>query len=399
MVAGSLASFASVAAAQDESPRDIVLRLAPGADIAEVCDRYGMALVSEMSERGLFRVRPAATDPGELVCFILDGDDSIITAEPDGVAEVVSGNTQSFFFRLYGEYTDQPALTRMGFHSIGIGPDGAGVTVAILDTGYFDHPAISAAIMPGYNFVDGTHDTFDLGVGHDTNANGIADEMAGHGTFVAGLVSLIAPHVNLLPIKVLDSDGMGSVYTVAAGIYYAADHGADIINLSLSVPSESQVISDAIIYAREHGAVVVAAVGNSSSNAPVYPAAGAGVLAVSATTMQNTKAWFSDFGSHVDVCAPGVDVVSTLPNGMFGVGSGTSFATAFVSGTAALVHGTMTSPTPDAVTARIKRTATKVTATMVEYPGQMGSGRLNIGAALANKPGKATALEAPEQPK
>ena len=361
---------------------DVVIRLCPGTSIEDICARYEVTVVSEISSRGIFRVRAGEDTPYELMAWLMGGDSGIVAAETDDVAEVVSGHTQSFFFRLNAEYTQQPALALLAANPAG--PDGAGVTVAVLDTGISPNSSISAAILPGFNFVDNSEVTAEFGPGIDSNGNGIIDEMSGHGTFIAGLVSLVAPHCNLLPVKVLDSDGQGTVYTVAAGIYYATDQGARVINLSLSFDRESTVVSDALQYARDHGVIVVASVGNDNTNAPVFPAAGPGVIAVAATTLLDHKASFSDYGSFVDLCAPGENVISTLPNDMLGVGSGASFATAWVSGTAALIQGSMIDPTPDRVSARLTRSAMKVPATLTEFPGLMGKGRLSIGNAFAS---------------
>jgi len=377
-LAGALLGAAILAPAFARSPGDLVLRIAPGADIAEVCARYGVDVVSALPERGLYRVRPWQGAPREMLGVIVEGDPLVEAAEPDAEAEIVSGHTQSFFFRMNTEYFEQPAVALVGINPYL--PDGAGVTVAILDTGISPNSSISAAILPGYNFIDQSTNVSDLGEGTDSNLNGVIDEMQGHGTFIGGLISLVAPHSSLLPVKVLDSDGQGTVFTVAAGIYYAVDQGAGVINLSLSLPDSSAIVSEAIRYARDHGVVVVASVGNDDSPVPVYPAADPGVIAVAATTLADDKAWFSDYGHHVSICAPGDGVISTLPNDMLGVGSGASFATAWVSGAAAVIKGsTVANPTPDRIADRLSRSAINTQATMIDYPGLLGSGRLSVG--------------------
>ncbi len=380
-LAGLLLGAALTPAAFAAPPQDLVIRVASEASIKEICARYGVTVVADLAERGLYRVR-MNSDLHDVVAVIMDGDPAIESAEPDSTAEIVSGHTQSFFFRVNAEYFNQSAVALLDISPAL--PDGVGTTVAILDTGISPNSAISAAILAGYNFVDDNQDTNDFGPGIDSSLNGVIDEMAGHGTFIAGLVSLTAPHCSLLPVKVLDSDGQGTVFTVAAGIYYAVDHGADVINLSLSLPNSSSVVAEAINYARAHGVVIVASVGNDDSPVPVYPAADPGVIAVAATTLADDKAWFSDYGHHVSICAPGDGVVSTLPDDMFGVGSGASFATAWVSGAAAVLKSSgMTNPTPDHVAQRLMNTAINTQATMIDYPGLLGSGRLSIGSAIA----------------
>jgi subtilisin family serine protease len=180
----------------------------------------------------------------------------------------------------------------------------------------------------------------------------------GHGTHVAGTVACATNNAfgvagvtwrcGLLPVKVLTRvvennppnrvRGIGSAVDIAAGIRWAVDHGAQIINLSLGGYSDTFVERDAIAYAIAHGVVVVAAMGNDNTATPSYPAAYAGVVSVAATDQLDKRASFSNMGPHVDVSAPGVGIFSTVWNDSFATMSGTSMAAPHVSGVAALVR-------------------------------------------------------------
>jgi len=223
---------------------------------------------------------------------------------------------------------------------------GAGVTVAVLDSGVqADLPDLRAAVLPG-------GDTTGAGT------NGMTDDMEplGHGTSMAALIAGqgaaggvlgIAPAAKILPVRV-GGDGLpagGTDASIAAGIRYAAGHGARVINMSLGgvAPSASAcdlVEQDAVTYALQHNVVVVAAAGNShgSGNPPQQPASCAGVLAVSAV-QPSLKLWpDSEQQPYVAVAAPGSDIASLGADGGNTFGSGTSAACAFVSGEAALVR-------------------------------------------------------------
>jgi serine protease len=233
---------------------------------------------------------------------------------------------------------------------------GAGITVAVVDTGIAAAPDLDGRILPGWNVVAQTTDATDDN-GHGTHVSGTIAENAGNGLAEAGL----APEVSLLPVKVLDASGSGSDSDVAAGMVWAVDHGARVINMSLGGASSSHVLSDAVAYATAHGVLVVAAAGNEDG--PVgYPARITGVLGVGAVDSTLARASFSNTGTGLDIVAPGVDIVQqTLGSapGTFADAtlSGTSMATPFVTASAALVFAAVPSSTPASVTRTLERTA------------------------------------------
>jgi serine protease len=285
---------------------------------------------------------------------------------------------------------------------------GSGVIVAVVDSGvayenfslsnknYTRAPDfVSTAFAPGYDFVNNdTHPNDDNG--HGTHVTGTIAGSTNNTEGVAG----IAYGATIMPIKVLSSNGSGTYDAVANGIRYAADHGAKVINLSLGGPS-AQTLQDAVKYAYDNGVTIVAASGNSGASSVAYPAAyDQYVIAVGATRFDNARASYSQYGSALDLVAPGGDMnvdqngdgygdgilqqTFAAPNyGTFGYyfQQGTSMATPHVSGVAALViaHGNATKPTD-------VRTAIESTALDLGTAGRdnsFGYGLVNAAAAVA----------------
>ena len=207
-------------------------------------------------------------------------------------------------------------------------------TIAIVDTGVeLDHPDLSARLAPGWDFV---------------NSDAVPADDAGHGTAVASVAAAItdnglgvagaAWNARILPVKVLDEHGGGTMATVAQGITWAVDQGADVINLSLGGEEDSAVLRSAVSYAAAHDVVVVAAAGNSADTVPNYPAAIEEVIAVSAVGTNGYFAYFSSFGDWVDVAAPGMFVYGASPDWSYQSYQGTSVAAPLVAGAALLVR-------------------------------------------------------------
>ena len=161
----------------------------------------------------------------------------------------------------------------------------------------------------------------------------------GHGTMVAGLVRLAAPGATIMPLRVFDSSGSAHLFDVIRAIYYAVDHGADVINMSFSMPAHSIELQRAVQYARAHGVACVAAAGNEGERLQVYPAAYPASVGVAASTLDDQLSEFTNYGNAlVELAAPGAGVVSTYPGGVFGAGWGTSFSAPLVAGTLALIQ-------------------------------------------------------------
>ncbi|MCM3781791.1 S8 family peptidase [Neobacillus mesonae] len=208
-----------------------------------------------------------------------------------------------------------------------------GIRIAIVDTGVqLNHPELAGKLLPGYDYVDWDPNPSD-GNGHGTHVAGIAAAATNNGLGIAGM----APLASIIPIRSLDNSGSGLLSSVANGIVYAANNGAHVVNLSLGSPANDSFLEAAVQYAWDRGAVVIAAAGNENTSSPVYPAYLPGVVAVASVNASDVKSGFSNYGSWVDVAAPGDQIVSTYLGSSFAYLSGTSMAAPHVAGLAALL--------------------------------------------------------------
>jgi thermitase len=267
----------------------------------------------------------------------------------------------------------QWGLRKTGFESAWDRTRGSGATVALVDTGAaVGHRDLRRKVALRWDFVNDDRTVRDLS-GHGTHVAGIAAARTDNREGVAGG----CPGCDLLVAKVFDGRGTGTVARVAQGIIWSADHGADVINLSLTHPNPSPADSAAVDYAASKGAVVVAAAGNGNTSDPTYPAAYPSVLAVAATNQDDRRASFSNYGDWVDVAAPGVGILSTIPSG-YASWTGTSMATPHVSALAGLLaaqgHGRET------IRSRILDTAVDLGPN--GHDPYYGSGRMGAGRAV-----------------
>lgn len=359
-------------------PHRFVVRLAAGQTIDDIVSRHGGRVVSSDAARAVYVLEFPEDHRDNEDLMSLGGDGRMAYAEQELGLAVAEGQTQSFFPGVHPDlYADQFFTNLIGLPAAHRESLGGGITVAILDTGIAPHPALLPVLLPnGYNFVDDNADTNDAGNGVDDNGDGTVDEKTGHGTLMAGLVVIVAPEAQLLPVRVLNSDGVGSSFDIARGIVYAVDQGAKVINLSLITTIDSHVMEEAIEYARENGVIIVAALGNTNSDRTVFPAHYEGMIAVAATTAGDRRAPFSDFGRDVDVCAPGAGLVSTLPGGEFANLDGTSAAAAVVSGVAALVAGKNRRAEARTIRSIIRHNVVSIAAENPAFGGLLGVGRI-----------------------
>ena len=218
--------------------------------------------------------------------------------------------------------------------ALAFGYNGSEVIVAVLDTGAdLDHPDLAENLIEGWNFVDNNQNVSDLD-NHGTMVAGIIAAVANNSEGLAG----VAPEAKIMPLKVIDEDG-GDLRDISSAIRYAADNGASVISMSFAGEYSrfSQTVERALDYAANQGCILVAAVGNDNTDELVFPAAYEEVIAVSAIDENDTKAEISNYGSYVDFCAPGINVVSTGKDGNYLIGNGTSFSAPFVTGLVALM--------------------------------------------------------------
>ncbi len=355
----SSATGAEPAASADE----IIVRMQPGASL----DR----LRAELATRGLaFRGRIAQTN---VVSVATNGRDPAAAIRALGDAATVVDATPNYVRRALDvpndphmgsarPYLDAIRLTQAWDLSHGAGE----VTIAVVDTGVSPVADLADRLLPGRNFVQDDDASFDSepapdpsdtrdtsAVGHGTLVAGIAAAITDNGVGIAG----VAWDAHVLPVKVLNYYGGGDDFLIGKGIVWAADQGADIINLSLGGAAESGGLCAAVTYATSKGALVVAAAGNGEDRAAMYPAACPGAFAVTATDANGDFTYFSNYGGWVDLAAPGVQITSTGNDGRYIAEDGTSFAAPIVSGVAALVKAQHPDWSPGQIATRLAEAA------------------------------------------
>jgi serine protease len=326
------------------------------ADLAAVKSEYGLEPNSSWSD-----------DHDKLeVDFVAPADEDAVLARLANDPRVEHAERMEVFRASFVPndplYEKQWHLQRVGAESAWEYSCGEGVTVAVVDTGvacYDKGPFSRGSDLSGtrcgggYNFVSDSSEAYD-DQGHGTHVAGTIAQTTNNGKGVAGL----AYCARLMPVKVLNRQGWGTLANVAEGIRYAADNGAQIINLSLGGSGKSRILEEAVDHALSKGVVVVAAAGNSGRSVG-YPAAYDGVIAVSASDSNDKIAWFSSRGPQVAIAAPGVNVTQqTICDGgrnkceIFGSFNGTSMASPHVAGAAAMLVGLGVGG-PDAVRAAL----------------------------------------------
>jgi subtilisin family serine protease len=363
--------------------------------------RASNAAVPDLGGRYVLDLGPRARADFQRELQALRGEPEVVYAEEDRPvkANLVPNDPQ--FGSLYG-------MSKISAPAAWDSATGAGVVVAVVDTGVdYAHPDLDANIWTNTAEIPGN--------GLDDDGNGLVDDVRGwdfvgadatsplpdndpmdhygHGTHVAGTIAAegnnglgvigVAWQAKIMVLRGLDDSGLGYDSTLAAAIRYAADKGADVINASWGGEGTSQTLQDAIDYAHGLGALFVAAAGNSSKDATnFHPANAPNAIAVSATDDADALAGFSNFGSKIDVAAPGVNILSLqMGTGGYVQMSGTSMATPHVSGVAALIIGAHPTFTNEQV-----RQVLRASADDLGAPGKdpsYGYGRINAAQAVS----------------
>lgn len=253
--------------------------------------------------------------------------DEVEYAEPDYTLSASYTPNDPFFPYQYGPQKVQAP------DAWDVTTSNGNIKIAIVDTGIqLNHPELSIKLWPGYNFVEGNLVPND-GNGHGTHVAGIAAALTENSLGIAG----VAPSASIIPVRALDNSGNGLLSNIANAITYSTNAGAKVINLSLGSSQSSITLENAVNYAWNQGVVVVAAAGNEASSTPIYPAAYQNAIAVASTDNNDQKSDFSNFGTWVDVAAPGSTILSTYIGSYYAYLSGTSMAAPHVAGLAALL--------------------------------------------------------------
>jgi hypothetical protein len=371
------------------------------ASVDAVAAKYGLTVADELSaEGGVYLVTaPASIPPQQLLAqvaadptvtsFELNATMEASEVEPRSKVQVNVGaiqaelsDTSTVTFSgatVRNIYVNQPAssLIRLGLLNP---PTSSAPIVAIIDTGVDpNHPAFAGVLVAGYDFTKAQagvpNELNDLTTTTSTalsqsasvpptqktdvllqqstvvildqstvvilDGNGSLPADFGHGTMIAGLVHLVAPSARIMPLKAFKSDGSANLSDIISAIYYAADHGANVISMSFDTETASPDLKKAIAYAQSKGAICVAASGNDGEQELTYPAAFAGVIGVGSTTATDGRSLFSNYSvPSVFMAAPGEALITTYPGNNYAAAWGTSFSTALVTGSVALMYQT-----------------------------------------------------------
>lgn len=362
-------------------PGEVICGIVPGGNINSVNVAHGTGLLDDLAGQNIFLLQVAEGVTVEEMLQELSQDAVILFCEPNYFMEApevlnhqwLEANQVSQAF-LDGaspvEFFGQPANLQIRLTEAHQYSTGAGIKVAVIDAGIcYDHPALFGRIAPeGYDFVNNDSDPTDEGEGDGW----------GHGCFVSGIITLVAPDCQVLPLRVLDVEGTGTAFNVAKAIIYATGQGAKVVNLSLGMTRLSQTVLLAVAYASRNGVLLVASAGNDNTQQPPqFPAGDVNVMGVAAVDQNDIKADFSNYGWYVDISAPGVGIFSVLPQDQYGTWSGTSFASAFVSGTAVLLFSFDPQATPNEIEDALKSGAVDIDNLNPLYRNRLGEGRID----------------------
>jgi subtilisin family serine protease len=370
-------------------PQGVIVRTSLGpAGLQAACLQNGCTVVSNLDGglNQLFLVRP--TQQGlvpQLLAFVLNLVTGILDAEVDQVLNIPpnapnqalatappAGLWDTTPVNYYGTiawdgYVNQPAAQIINLSKAHgtFNVSGAGI-VADIDTGVDpNQPALQGVLLNGYDFTrnqPGGSELNDINLSNpppcgscpaayvnqhtaamvDQHTAAMVDGNAyaafGHGTMVAGVIHLVAPTAQILPLKSFHSDGTGNLSDILRAIYYAVQNNANVINMSFDLTQSSTELSNAINYASNRNLILVASSGNDGKQEIVYPAGLQNVMGVASTNNQDQRSTFSNYGDQVVwVAAPGEAIITTYPFATYAAGWGTSFSSPMVAGTAALL--------------------------------------------------------------
>jgi subtilisin family serine protease len=328
------------------------------------------------------------------VAAALARDGNVQYAEPDYIARRAAAPNDP-------RYGDQWALAKIQIGGAWNVTNGTETTIiAVLDSGIdLTHPDLTPNFWSNPGEIAGN--------GVDDDSNGFVDDMLGwnfivgsndlmddngHGTLVAGLAAArtnnsigiagVCGNCRLMPVKVMQGSGAANYSDIAAGIYYAANKGAKVINFSLGGYADSQTLRDAVNYAVALNTTLVGGAGNDNLGDAFYPAAYDNVIAVAGTNQSDVKTGFSNYGTWVDVSAPGEAVLTTANGGDYLTSSGTSFSSPIAAGLAGLILSAHPDWTPAMVRAQLIHTADSIDAANPTYAGKLGAGRINATRAI-----------------
>lgn len=356
--------------------REVVVKLKRGKSISAITARYGISMLekSRGSEEYRLGLPPNSDIAQKLAQMTLDSD--LVFAAPNYVYQspevlessmgfVDSTNPPYVSGQSPSPYYSQPQVMNLNLAGAQTYTYGGGVKVAVIDTGIdSSHPLFAGRISSdGYDFVTG-------GAVPTDEAGGAG---YGHGTFVSGLITLVAPNAMIMPLRAFGPDGTGTSFNISQAIRYARDHGAKVINMSFGVLQQDDLISSALndVYGSVY---MVAAGGNDNAGTLHYPASSIDrTLAVASTASDDRKASFSNYNLVVRASAPGADLYSAYPGNRWASWSGTSFSTALVTGEATLLLSINQSASQALLNQTISVSGINIDGLNPSYSGKLGT--------------------------
>ncbi len=381
----------------------VIIQLSPNASLGNVLSIIGGTLVDSIPEARLYLINvpqlPVVTPVLNLLGLqwietnkglALPGSAQL------GVLRTATATTADF-------YKNQPAMQLTRSQQALAYATGRGIVVADINSLVdYSHPALRGHLTGGYDFItskpsnetalnQSSSEFLDQSSSEflDQSSSEFLDQSSSefldgvpllgsnpaysHGTLCAGIIAVTAPGAMIMPLRAFDSNGSSDIFMLTKAIRYAVNNGAQVVNMSFGTLTDSPSLRNAIDYAKSKNVILVASAGNNNTSVVQYPAAYAGVMSVSATNVFDVKGSFSNYGSFVAVDAPGVNIISAYPGGLYSVVSGTSFSAPMVAGTAALVRSMKTSGIQTAVTGGV----VNIDARNPNYVGKLGSGRID----------------------
>lgn len=331
-------------------PTQVVVELESEDVVDALVLAYGLEVVSVSATGSGFLV--LFDNPAEVALEDISGVPGVDGADPN--VEAVLGESQTLILgHLEGEWNPETSAAQTWIEHLALDElhattTGAGATIAILDTGAASgHPLLvgkTVALPP-----DTRLESEEYKDHADEDEDGYVDECFGHGTHVAGCIAMVAPGASLVPIKVVSDDGYGSLWDILRGLELARQMGVDIVNLSLSLSAEHELLEESLAKCEEVGIVVVAAAGNAGNRTPKYPATSPFVYGVASVNASGRLSTFSGAGSAIDLAAPGEAILSAYPRIEACHATGTSMATPIAVGCIALVMEGLARPASEAV--------------------------------------------------
>jgi subtilisin family serine protease len=400
LILGLLFVFAGQAAAAP-----LIVQISPLTSITSVVLALGGTLVDSIPGSNIFLLNVPIV-PSSLTASLLGiqwmetNQGVTLPSLPVPLVMTVAGNTAADW------YKSQPSMVLVRSGESLAYSKGRGVVIADLNARVdVRHPALIGHLTTGYDFVesqsagyqavnqqpagfmnqssssfmDQSSSSF-MDAAHvsllNQSSSSFMDGKPGysHGTLCAGILAVVAPESMIMPLRIFNDDGSADLFVIAKAIRFAAQQGAQVINMSFGTLQNSQAIKSSINYALSKNVVLVASAGNNNTSSPQYPAAYSGVITTAATDIFDKKASFSNFGSNVYVSAPGVNIFSSYPGGYYSMVSGTSYSAPIIAATAALIRSQQTT----GIALDIAAGAVNIDSKNPAYARQLGYGRIDV---------------------